>query len=153
MRGYLVLVFVLLSMFTTASNPELKEEVWIDGDSFYKSIGHKKKSTIYFRTWSGYVSQFLEDDSYYVAMQLDQSFDPLPKDAIELPSLATLAAIGDDELRKNYFRFLESFGRTYGINHMVLPDTIEFSAYEKEVINQANRHSPYYFLHKSSLSR
>lgn len=153
MRGYLVLVFVLIGISTFASDTETNDEVWIDGDSFYKSIRHKKKSTIYFQNWSGYVNQFLEDESYYVAIQLDRSFDPLPMDAIKLPSLATLAAIGDDEIRKDYFRFLESFGRTFGINHMVLPDTSQVSGYEKDVLHQANKHSPYYFLHRSSLSR
>ena len=153
MRGYLLIVFVFIGTSAFASDNEVKEEVWIDGDSFYKSIRHTKKSTIYFKEWSGYVDQFLKDENYYVALQLDDQFDPLPKDAIELPSLATIAAIGDDELKKDYFQFLERFGRTHGVNHMVLPDTSEYSGIEREVIKQANAQSPYYFLHRSSLSR
>ena len=153
MRDYLLIVFVLIGTSVFASDDEVKEEVWIDGDSFYKSIGHKKKSTIYFKQWSGYVDQFLEDENYYVALQLDESFDPLPKDGVALPSLTTLAAISDKGLKKDYFRFLESFGRTYGVTHMVLPDTSLFSGFELEVIKQANEHSPFYFLHQSSLSR
>ncbi|MEQ8626579.1 serine hydrolase [Ekhidna sp.] len=153
MRGYLLIVFVFIGTSAFASDNEVKEEVWIDGDSFYKSIRHTKKSTIYFKKWSGYVDQFLKDENYYVALQLDDQFDPLPKDVIELPSLATIAAIGDDELKKDYFQFLERFGRTHGVNHMVLPDTSEYSGIEREVIKQANAQSPYYFLHRSSLSR
>ena len=153
MRDYLLIVFVLFGTFVFASDDEVKEEVWLDGDSFYKSIRHKKKSTIYFREWSGYVDQFLKDENYYVALQLDDRFNPLPNDVIELPSLATIAAIGDDDLKKDYFQFLESFGRTYGVNHMVLPDTNEYTGIEREAIKQANEQSPFYFLRRSSLSR
>ncbi|WP_420576333.1 serine hydrolase domain-containing protein [Ekhidna sp.] len=153
MRDYLLIVFALIGTSVFASDDEVKEEVWIDGDSFYKSIGHKKKSTIYFKQWSGYVGQFLEDENYYVALQLDEFFDPLPKDGVALPSLTTLAAISDKGLKKDYFRFLESFGRTFGVTYMVLPDTSLFSGFELEVIKQANEHSPFYFLHQSSLSR
>lgn len=152
MRGYLLIVLVLLSISTFASDVESNEEVWIDGDSFYTSIRHKKKSTIYFQQWSGYISQFLADENYFVALQLDKDFDALPNDGIDLPSLATLAAISDEDLKKDYFRFLESFGRTYGVNHMVLPDTTQLSSIELEVVKSANQHSPFYFLHRSALS-
>lgn len=146
---------MLLIVFATsgfATDLRINEGVWIDGDSFYKSIKHKKKSTIYFAEWSPFADQFLNDDDYYVAIQLNNRFDPLPKDDVELPSLKTLAAVSDSDLLKEYFRFLESFGRTYGVNHMVLPDTLDLSQYELEVVKLANSHSPFYFLHKSSLS-
>lgn len=152
MRGYLQIVFILIGISGFASNTESNEEVWIDGSSFYKSIKHKKQSTLYFKEWSSYASQFLEDDNYFVAIQLDELFDPLPEDNINLPRLSTIAAISEQNLRKDYYGFLESFGRTYGINHMVLPDTLNLSNYEREVVREANRHSPFYFLHKSSLS-
>ncbi|MEQ9466105.1 MAG: serine hydrolase [Ekhidna sp.] len=152
MRGYLQIVFILICISGYALDTEPNEEVWIDGSSFYKAIKHRKNSTLYFREWAPYARQFLEDEDYFVAIQLDKAFDPLPDDNIDLPNLTTLAAIGEPQLRQDYYGFLESFGRTYGINHMVLPDTISLSLFEKEVIREANKHSPFYFLHKSSLS-
>ncbi|MEO9482607.1 MAG: serine hydrolase [Ekhidna sp.] len=151
MRVYcLILAFVCSSVF--AKEAEINEGVWIDGNSFYKSIKHKKKSTIYFSDWSVYVDQFLADEDYYVAVQLDKSFNPLLNTEISLPSLTTIAAIADKKLRLEYFGFLESFGRTKGVNHMVLPDTAGFTLLEKEVLKEANEHSPFYFVSKSSLS-
>ncbi|WP_420317519.1 serine hydrolase domain-containing protein [Ekhidna sp.] len=152
MKNRLFILLMGLNFCVIASENEAKEEVWIDGDTFYKSIRHKKQSTIYFGKWSNYVSQFLEDDNYFVALQLDQQFDPLPLDDKKLPSLATLAAVSDKNTRKEYYRFLESFGRTYGISHMVLPDTLDHTDFEKEVILEINQHSPFYFIHKSILS-
>ena len=152
MRACFKIVLVLLCSSVFAIDAEISDGVWIDGNSFYKSIKHKKKSTIYFSDWSSYIDQFLSDEDYYVALQLNNDFDPLPHDKVKLPSLSTIAAVGDENLRSDYFRFLESFGRTYGINHMVLPDTTGFSVFEKEVIRQAHDHSPFYFLDKSNLS-
>lgn len=151
MKMYLfVLAFTYTSVF--ANDAEISEGVWIDGSSFYKSIKHKKKSTIYFSDWSSYVVQFLEDDDYYVAIQLDEHFDPLPSDQVKLPALATIGAIAERELRNDYYAFLERFCRTNGVNHLVLPDTSGLTSLEKEVIQEANEYSPYYFLNKSSLS-
>ncbi|MEP1035609.1 serine hydrolase [Ekhidna sp.] len=147
---HLVLVFMCSSIF--AMDAEINEGVWIDGSSFYKSIKHKKKSTIYFSDWSPYVDQFLKDEDYYVALQLNVSFDPLPNDGINLPSLTTVAAIADRNLRHNYYGFLESFSRTKGVNHVVLPDTTSLTALEKEIILEANKHSPLFYLNKSCLS-
>lgn len=152
MRVYIRIVFMLLFVPVFASDAENREEVWIDGNSFYKSIKHQKQSTLYFERWSDFITQFLEDEDYYVALQLNETFDPLPTDGITLPSLRTLAAIGDQDLRKDYYRFLESFGRANGIHHMVLPDSVGFSKYEREVIREAGSHSPFYFLSHSFLS-
>ncbi|SNS93874.1 CubicO group peptidase, beta-lactamase class C family [Ekhidna lutea] len=152
MRYCFRLISIIMCASVFANESKTTEEVWIDGDSFYEAIKHKKKSTIYFKNWSPYISHFLEDENYFVAIQLGNTFDPLPHDQVVLPSLNALAAIEDDQLRADYFMFLESFGRTNGINHMVLPDTTGFSSFEKEVIKQANERSPFYFLHKSSLS-
>ncbi|NQZ77423.1 MAG: beta-lactamase family protein, partial [Ekhidna sp.] len=146
----LSLVLLLLCAFDTELGNE--DEIWIDGGTFYKALKHEKEATIYFEEWNVHVNQFLEDPSYFVALQLDHSFDPLPDDAVTLPTLRTLAAVGDEVLLADYFNFLESFGRTHGINHMVMPDTANFSALEKEVIALANEHSPYYFLSPSVLS-
>lgn len=149
------LSFMMILTFTIglAAERVLEEEVWIDGDSFYKSIRHKKKQTLYFKEWSEYVDHFLGDDDYYVALQLNRAFDPLPKDGITLPNLQTLAAIPDDSIRLTYLQFLERFGRTAGINHMILPDTSELNQLEKKVIAHATDYAPFYFLHQSSLSR
>ncbi|WP_425393053.1 serine hydrolase domain-containing protein [Ekhidna sp.] len=152
MRSRLFIGLMCVCTAILASDNETREEVWIDGDSFYKSVRHKKKSTIYFGEWSSYAAQFLEDKNYYVALQLDDRFDPLPKDDVILPSLATIAAISDPSLRKDYYHFLESFGRTKGVNHMVLPDTSAYTDFEKEVILELNQHSPFYFIDKSILS-
>lgn len=152
MRVYIRIVFTLMFVPVFANHAESGEEVWIDGNSFYKSIKHQKQSTLYFNEWSIHVNQFLDDDDYYVALQLSDAFDPLPTDNITLPSLQTLAAIGDEEIRKEYYRFFESFGRSNGINYMVLPDTAGYSVFEKEVLQEASAHSPFYFLNRSFLS-
>ena len=76
MRVSITTIFIMMLFMSFANDGEERNEVWIDGSSFYKSISHKKKSTIYFKEWSAFVQQFLEDDSYFVALQLDSSFDP-----------------------------------------------------------------------------
>ncbi|WP_436517953.1 serine hydrolase domain-containing protein [Ekhidna sp. To15] len=146
----LVLVFTCSSIF--AMDAEINEGVWIDGSSFYKSIKHRKRSTIYFSNWSGYIDEFLKDEDYYVALQLNESFDPIPKDDVQVLSLNTITAISDYNLRIDYYGFLESYGRTNGVNHLVLPDTVGLLPLEKEIIGEINQHSPFYFLNKSSLS-
>lgn len=152
MRTNIAAILVLLCFNSHAKEGELEDEVWIDGSSFYKSISHKKKSTIYFEEWSGYVDQFLEDETYFVALQLNASFDPLPGDNIELPSLSTLSAISNDSILTSYFSFLENWGRTQGINYLILPDTNELTTYEKQVVSYATEISPFYFLNKSILN-
>lgn len=151
-RAYATAIFVTLATLSFASEEEDANEVWIDGSSFYKSIAHKEKSTIYFKEWSSFAQQFLEDDNYYVALQLDQTFEPIPIEGHEIPTLTSLSAISSDSVLNAYFTFLEQYGRTYGINYMILPDTNELSSYEKQVIEKANKKSPYYFLPKSFLS-
>ncbi|MEO9872811.1 serine hydrolase domain-containing protein [Ekhidna sp.] len=152
MKRYLQIVFILNCAIVFANDSGTLSEVWIDGSSFYKSLDHKKKTTLYFNKWTTYTEQFLSDDNYYVALQLGLTLDPLPNDNINLPSLRDLSAIENENVRIDYFRFLESFGRTYGVNHMILPDTAGLSVYEKEIVIQANEHSPYYFLLKSCLT-
>ena len=111
MKTNIAAILVLLFFNSYAKEGEIDDEVWIDGSSFYKSISHKKKSTIYFEKWSGYVNQFLEDESYFVALQLNDSFDPLPNDEVELPTLSALAALENDSILINYLSFLEDWGR------------------------------------------
>ena len=103
MRAYLLILCTCIG-FTTFASDDVEEigEVWINGESFYKSIRHKKKSTLYFDHWTPFASQFLKDEEYYVALHLDESFDPLPKDEFQLPSLQTLAAIQNKEVTKKY---------------------------------------------------
>ena len=148
----LSLVLALMCSSVLANEAEISEGVWIDGSSFYKSIKHRKRSTIYFNDWTGYVDQFLKDEDYYVALQLNEGFDPLPNDNLIVPTLRTIAAMSNKASRSEYYAFLESYGRTNGVNHMILPDTSGLLPLEREVIIEANRHSPYYFLPKSSLS-
>ena len=146
-----ILIMSLLNSF--AMEEELANEVWIDGSSFYKSISHKKKSTIYFEQWDFYVQQFQDDENYYVALQLDKDFDPLPKDGIRLPDLTAIAALSSEPILNQYLSFLERFGRTQGINYMILPDTSGLSLFEKEVLSTARDKSPFYFLDPTFLSR
>lgn len=152
MRINIAAIFLLFLSWSFANEGEATNEVWIDGSSFYKSISHKKKSTIYFHAYSPYVRQFMDDDSYYVAMQLDAAFDPIPDDAMETPTLTSLAAIDSDSILYSYFTFLERWGRTSGINYMILPDTLGLSVYEKQVLEMAAKKSPYYFLPTNFLS-
>lgn len=152
MRNILLCACLCVSVGLLASEREISKEVWINGSSFYKSIKHKKQSTIYFKEWSAFIEQFRKDEEYFVALQLDATFDPIPTDAIALPSLQTIAAVGDESVRTAYFNFLKNFGRTHGLNYLVLPDTNEVSNLEREVLNQANQLDPFYFLHAASLS-
>lgn len=149
MRTLAVLVIILFSFISYANEGDLINEVWIDGSTFYKSISHKKKSTIYFKEWSPFVEQFLTDENYFVALQLNKNFDPLPTDDTQLPSLSTLSAITNSQLVKQYFDFFVDFNRSKGISHLILPDTSNFNTYEKEVISIATTNYPYYFLPSS----
>lgn len=153
MRFITASVLVLYLLNSSATGGELANEVWIDGSSFYRSVPHKKMSTIYFEKWDFYVQQFLDDENYFVALQLDRNFDPLPKDDVLLPSLASVAALNSEQVVDQYLTFLERYGRTEGINYMILPDTSGLSKYEKEVISKARSKSPYYFLNSTFLSR
>ncbi len=152
MRRSLSILFLSFTLLIFGSETALDEEVWIDGTSFYKSITHSKRSTIYFKEWSAYIDQFLKDESYFVALQLNRSFDPLPKDHIRLPSLLTLAAIGDADVRVEYYTFLKNFGRTHGINYMILPDSTGLDDYQKKVLAEMNENSPFYFLSSDVIS-
>ena len=152
MKQFLSIIFLTCSALAFADETVFDEEVWLDGDSFYKSINNKKKSTLYFEKWAGHVDQFLQDDSYFVALQLDETFDPLPIDDVQLPSLLMLATVGDQDIRKEYYTFLESFGRTRGINYMILPDTSGLDNYKKEVLVEMNANSPFYFLSSEVIS-
>ena len=153
MRFFTVAILTMLMSYSFAKREALASEVWIDGSSFYKSVSHKTKSTIYFEKWDFYVQQFLEDKNYYVALQLDQRFDPLPEDDLSLPDLTLVAALANDSTLNQYFSFLENFGRTHGINYMILPESTGLSELEVEVIKKARQKSPFYFLNKTSLSR
>lgn len=152
MRDYLAIVFILLCMLASAKETETGEEIWIDGRSFYKSAKNQKKTTLYFSKWTSDLHSFLKDAHYYVAIQLTDNFDPIPDDGQSFPSLKTLSAVADEKLKEDYFQFLESFGRTHGVNHMVLPDTATLTSLEKETLDHANRYSPFYFVQKSTLT-
>ena len=152
MRLYLVVFVALFPFILLANEDELRNEVWVDGSTFYKSINHRKKSTIYFKQWSDYIPQFLEDENYYTAMQLDRSFTPLPSFRHHIPNLSGLAALRSDSILNDYLSFLERLGRTRGFNYLVLPDTTGLSSLEKSVLQKANQKSPYFFLKKSFIN-
>jgi len=156
MRSGTASILIMLIFYSFAKEREPANAVWIDGASFYQLTphgSHRNKSTIYFEKWDFYVQQFLEDESYYVALQLDQRFDPLPGDGLSLPHLTSIAALGNDSTLNQYLSFLENFGRTHGINYMILPDSTGLPELEKEVIKKACQQSPFYFLNKTFLSR
>ncbi|MFK7952149.1 MAG: serine hydrolase domain-containing protein [Ekhidna sp.] len=152
MKRITAICFILLTHFAFSSEVVWSEGIWIDGSSLYSTVVPSKGATLFFENWSEEVASFTEKDSYFVALQLDEKLDPIPDDEINLPSLKMLSAIADDSLINVYFDFLENFGRTNGINYLVLPDLQHLTDFEKKVIRTANAHSPYYFLHKSSLS-
>ena len=153
MRFFTVATLTMLMSYSFAMKEALASDIWIDGSSFYKSVPHKMKSTIYFEKWDFYVQQFLKDEDYYVAIQLDQRFDPLPEDDLSLPDLTLVAALANDSILDQYLSFLENFGRTHGISYMILPDSMGLSELEREVMKKARQKSPFYFLNKTSLSR
>jgi CubicO group peptidase (beta-lactamase class C family) len=152
MRRIFTIAFILLGHFTFSNEMVWSEGVWIEGSSLYSSESPSKGATLFFNRWTEEVTSFSKNQSYYVALQLDTDLDPFPNDKIALPSLKMLAAITDDSLVNVYFEFLEKFGRSNGLSYLVLPEVKGLSDYEKRVIRTANAHSPYYFLHKSSLS-
>lgn len=145
-------VIILFSFFAFANEEDRINEIWIDGSTFYTSIKHEKKSTIYFKTWSHFVHQLLLDENYYIALQLDRDFDPIPSDNLSLPDLATLSTITNDKTLLWYLEFYVDFNRTKGITHLILPDTSQLNKHEREVVVKANHLAPYFFLYPSLLS-
>ena len=107
--------------------------------SFYKSLDKRKSATIYFTKWDPSVQQFISDQNYRVALQLDEKMNPSPDNDLELPNIKYLSAISDENLVVDYLNFLEDYSRTIGFRHLVLPDTAEFGVFEKEVILLANK--------------
>lgn len=152
MRIFFVAVVLFYSLIAHSNEEKDKNEVWVNGSSFYQSIPHKKKSTIYFETWSPYIQRMLEDEDYFVAMQLDTSFDPLPADREKLPNLTSLAAIQSEDLLNDYFTFLEHYGRSQGFNYLILPNEANLNNFERRVLELASLKSPYYFIEKEYLS-
>ena len=153
MRSVTTSILMMLLLASFANEGELAAEVWIDGSSFRKPIADKNKLTIYFKDWDFGTQQFLDDENYFVALQLNHDFDPLPEDNVQLPDLTTIAALSGKSSLNQYLSFLERLGRTKGINYMILPDTTGLSIFEKEVISKARAKSPYYFLSTQFLSR
>lgn len=152
MKRIIAIGFILSTHFAISSELVWSEGIWIDGASLYSTTAPSKGATLFFEQWSEEVALFTKKKSYYVALQLDFNLDPLPNDDISLPSLKMLSTIVDDSLVNVYFDFLERFGRSNGLSYLVLPEVSDLTEFEKKVIRTANAHSPYYFLHKSSLS-
>lgn len=152
MRRIIAIGFILSTHLAIGNEVVWSEGVWIDGTSIYSYESPSKGATLYFEEWTEEVNKYSKNKSYYVALQLDANLDPFTGDDIWLPSLKMLSTIADDSLVNAYFEFLENFGRSNGLSYLVLPDMDELTDYEKKVIRTANAHSPFYFLHKSSLS-
>ena len=150
MRG-ISSIIVLISVFITfAGERDLKTPVWLDAGS-YKGFA-KDDLTLFFKEWNVQLRDYLDNARGKAALQLDQSLDPHPYDLIKLPDLEILAAINDESLLMRYFNFLENYGRTIGLDHLVLPDTLGMTGFEKEVVQFATDQSPYYFIPKSFLT-
>ncbi len=152
MRSICSIILLISALATHAGEKGPDAVIWYDGTTFYKSLNTKKSITIYFPRWENSILQFVEDQDYKVAIQLDHKLDPNLEDEIVLPNLQYLSAISDYSLVLEYFNFLENFSRTIGFNHLVLPDTTNLSEYEKEVIHLAVKSSPYFFLPSSYVS-
>ncbi|MEM0938842.1 MAG: serine hydrolase [Bacteroidota bacterium] len=148
-------IFVSTAAFFIFSLSIAKEEdhlnsFWIDGSTSNNHI--EKGQTIYFSEWNETTQHFLKDKNYSVAIKMDHRFDPLPFDDLDFPSITSLGAISSDSLLNNYLTFLEQFGRTKGVNYLVLPDSSGLSSLEKRVIHLAHQKSPFFFLKRSILS-
>ena len=147
-------IILLISTYAAfASEDNLPTIIWYDGASYYKILDSKKGATIFFSSWTSDINQFVRDKNYKVVLQLDRSLDPLPEDDLTLPSITHLSAINDDQIVSQYVDFLEKYSRTKGFTHLILPDTVGFSLYEKEVIEKMIRDAPYYFISKTHISK
>ncbi|MEM6736196.1 MAG: serine hydrolase [Bacteroidota bacterium] len=140
--------FIVLLLI--AKEEDYLNSFWIDGSTFTNHT--RKGQTIYFSEWNENTQYFLKDKNYSVAIEMDRRFDPLPFDDLDFPNITSLAAISSDSLLINYLTFLEQFGRTKGVDYLVLPDSSGLSSLEERVIRLAHQKSPFFFLKRSILS-
>jgi len=146
-------IILLISIITSLADDKVPNAtIWYDGITFYKSFNKKKNTTLFFSEWESSIYQFVNDKNYKIVLQLDSRMDPLPADELILPNINYLSAIEDDSLVAEYFYFLENYSRTLGYSHLVLPDTLGLSVFEKEVIESANKASPFFFISNSNVS-
>ena len=151
---FFVFAIISFSIITSSASDEgIINDIWLDGNSFYKAHSGKKGRTLYFSEWDESIDNFRKEGSHYLALQLDHSFDPLPYDNVELPGIHSIAAISSNEVIQDYLTFLEQFGRTNGFSYLILPDTTGYTTYEKEVIELAAEKSPQYFIQRSFISQ
>lgn len=152
MRGNCLIILLVSTIRLMAANEEGLTPIWYDGASYYEALDSRKETTLYFESWDVNIPDFLAKDNPKVAYKLDRSLDPLPKDKQVLLTIEYLAAVDDDSLVSSYFEFLENYSRTKGFDFLVLPDSAGFSPYEREVLELANRVSPYFYLKKNNLT-
>ncbi len=152
MRGICFIALLISATIVHASEDELKAIVWLNGDNYYRELSDKKNVTLFFSEWSTSVYEYLNDDNHRVALQLDRRFDPSPADDNVLPHLEALSAVSDPQIVDEYLDFLENFGRTLGYDYLVMPDTSHLSNYEKEVVLQATKKSPTFFIDRAIVS-
>ena len=155
--AFMRIISLYISAFFSMTSLIAKEDgspvVWIDGGS-YQSYLHTQGSatTLYFPKWEDMANVYLNQKKHRISLKLTDSFDPLPDDQVKLPGLKTLASLNNTALLEEYLEFLESYSRTKGYAHLVLPDTTGLSLFEKEVIKKANDMSPLFFLNSYSIS-
>ncbi|MEQ9403292.1 MAG: serine hydrolase [Cyclobacteriaceae bacterium] len=153
MKGICSIILLISTIVSFAGEVDSRAIVWYKGSTFYQALNKKKNTTLYFSSWEASISRYLTDNTYKVAYQLDGTLDPFPEDDLVLPNMKWLAAVSDSDLLREYLTFLEDYSRTAGFDHLVLPDTINLSAFEKEVIDVAVNKSPTFFISNTRLSK
>ncbi|WP_258103227.1 serine hydrolase [Marinoscillum sp. MHG1-6] len=87
-----------------------------------------------------------------LSLQLDHRLNPSPEELDNLPTLHTLASIGNEEILLEYFSFLKNLCKSYGVNRAVLPDGNETNPREAELIDLIHSFDPFFFIAKSDIS-
>lgn len=134
-------IFLIISIVVQAI--PLKK-VWLDGSIVTEKTKLKHGSVVFFSQWSDSVEEILASKDISVALRLDHSFDPIPTDSIQLPSLRVLSALDNAEILDNYFKKLIKFSHSKGIQYLVLPDSNNVNSLEKKVITKASTYSDFF---------
>ncbi len=150
MRLFIYYIGIVLFVSANATENDWSTGIWINGDD-YEEASNAMNQTIYFPNWDREIEKLRKEGDRFLAIQLDDRFDPLPFDQINLPSLSAIAAVGVNETIEDYLSFLEQFSRTNGFTYLVLPDTTGFTFYEKEILEVAHKQSPNFFIQRHQL--
>lgn len=123
-------------------------DVWIDGSSLHGPV--QRQNTIFFSQWDASIVAH-QKKGHTIAIQLDRKFDPLPFDGVELPTIQAIATVSSKEVINDYLFFLERFSRSKGFTYLILPDTVGYSRFEKDIIQLAAARSPQFFIQNTTL--